>query len=184
VAHCLDTPSVGRAKRDATDRGKVDMAIWWSGVPQQRSIGCSMMPPDDHEQALLAAPNRRPLSSRMPSKIKRYQRGRSHDGVVHKHPSGDPTPSRDIEMTRQIAEVAKPLRIAVHDHVIWPAQLPGGHLQSPKQSKKASADLTLRASSARFCSSQSLAMASTRTSPQRGVPTRLRRQSALRLPSK
>ena len=39
--------------------------------------------------------------------------------LVHNHPSGDPTPSRaDIEMTRQIIEVAKPLGVAVHDHVI------------------------------------------------------------------
>ena len=39
--------------------------------------------------------------------------------LVHNHPSGDPTPSRaDIEMTRQIAEVAMPLGIAIHDHVI------------------------------------------------------------------
>jgi DNA repair protein RadC len=38
---------------------------------------------------------------------------------VHNHPSGDPTPSRaDIEMTQQIVEVAKPLGIAVHDHII------------------------------------------------------------------
>jgi len=39
--------------------------------------------------------------------------------LVHNHPSGDPTPSRaDVEMTRQIAEVAKPLGVAVHDHII------------------------------------------------------------------
>ena len=39
--------------------------------------------------------------------------------LVHNHPSGDPTPSRaDIQMTRQIVEVAKPLGIAVHDHII------------------------------------------------------------------
>jgi len=39
--------------------------------------------------------------------------------LVHNHPSGDPTPSRaDIDMTRQIIEVAKPLGIAVHDHII------------------------------------------------------------------
>jgi len=39
--------------------------------------------------------------------------------MVHNHPSGDPAPSRaDVEMTRQIAEIAKPLGIAVHDHVI------------------------------------------------------------------
>jgi DNA repair protein RadC len=39
--------------------------------------------------------------------------------LVHSHPSGDPTPSHaDIEMTRTIVEVAKPLGIAVHDHII------------------------------------------------------------------
>jgi DNA repair protein RadC len=39
--------------------------------------------------------------------------------LVHNHPSGDPTPSRaDIQMTQQIVEVAKPLGIAVHDHII------------------------------------------------------------------
>ena len=39
--------------------------------------------------------------------------------LVHNHPSGDPTPSSaDISMTRQIIDVAKPLGIAVHDHII------------------------------------------------------------------
>jgi DNA repair protein RadC len=39
--------------------------------------------------------------------------------LVHNHPSGDPTPSRaDIEMTREIAAAGKPLRIAVHDHLV------------------------------------------------------------------
>lgn len=39
--------------------------------------------------------------------------------LVHNHPSGDPTPSRaDIQMTRQIADIAKPLGILVHDHII------------------------------------------------------------------
>ena len=39
--------------------------------------------------------------------------------LVHNHPSGDPTPSHaDIERTRTIVEVAKPLGIAVHDHII------------------------------------------------------------------
>lgn len=33
--------------------------------------------------------------------------------------SGDPTPSRaDIDMTRQIADAARPLGIAIHDHII------------------------------------------------------------------
>jgi DNA repair protein RadC len=39
--------------------------------------------------------------------------------LVHNHPGGDPTPSRaDIEMTRVIIDVAKPLGIEVHDHII------------------------------------------------------------------
>src|SRR6476661_8351490 len=39
--------------------------------------------------------------------------------LVHNHPSGDPTPSRaDIQMTQQIVEIAKPLGISVHDHII------------------------------------------------------------------
>ena len=40
-------------------------------------------------------------------------------GTIHNHPSGDPTPSRaDIDMTRMIVAAAKPLGVAVHDHVI------------------------------------------------------------------
>ncbi|MCP4384136.1 MAG: JAB domain-containing protein [Hyphomicrobiales bacterium] len=39
--------------------------------------------------------------------------------VVHNHPSGDPTPSRaDIAMTKSLVEIASPLGIAVHDHII------------------------------------------------------------------
>ncbi len=39
--------------------------------------------------------------------------------LVHNHPSGDPTPSHaDIEMTKQIVQVAASLGIAVHDHLI------------------------------------------------------------------
>lgn len=39
--------------------------------------------------------------------------------LVHNHPSGDPTPSRaDIDMTKMIIDTAKPLGIAVHDHII------------------------------------------------------------------
>ena len=38
---------------------------------------------------------------------------------MHNHPSGDPTPSRaDIQMTQSIVEIAKPLGILVHDHII------------------------------------------------------------------
>ncbi|WP_224702790.1 RadC family protein [Devosia aquimaris] len=39
--------------------------------------------------------------------------------LVHNHPSGDPAPSSaDVRMTREIADVAKPLGITLHDHII------------------------------------------------------------------
>ena len=39
--------------------------------------------------------------------------------LVHNHPSGDPTPSRqDIALTREMVAALKPLGVAVHDHVI------------------------------------------------------------------
>ena len=39
--------------------------------------------------------------------------------LVHNHPSGDPTPSRaDVDMTKTIIDVGKPLGIAVHDHLV------------------------------------------------------------------
>lgn len=39
--------------------------------------------------------------------------------LVHNHPSGDPAPSpADIRMTHDIIQIAKPLGIAIHDHII------------------------------------------------------------------
>lgn len=39
--------------------------------------------------------------------------------IVHNHPSGDPQPSRqDIALTKELIAAAKPLGIAVHDHII------------------------------------------------------------------
>jgi DNA repair protein RadC len=39
--------------------------------------------------------------------------------LAHNHPSGDPAPSTaDVQMTRQIVDIAKPLGITVHDHII------------------------------------------------------------------
>jgi DNA repair protein RadC len=39
--------------------------------------------------------------------------------LVHNHPSGDPTPSAaDIDMTRQVVEAGRVLKIAVHDHLV------------------------------------------------------------------
>lgn len=39
--------------------------------------------------------------------------------LLHNHPSGDPTPSTaDVDMTRQVADAARTLRISVHDHLV------------------------------------------------------------------
>ena len=39
--------------------------------------------------------------------------------LVHNHPSGDPTPSReDIRLTRQLADAGRLLDLPVHDHVV------------------------------------------------------------------
>jgi len=39
--------------------------------------------------------------------------------LVHNHPSGDPTPSReDIRLTRQLVEGGRLLDVKVHDHVV------------------------------------------------------------------
>jgi len=39
--------------------------------------------------------------------------------LVHNHPGGDPTPSQaDIDMTRQVVEAGRALRITVHDHLV------------------------------------------------------------------
>ena len=39
--------------------------------------------------------------------------------LLHNHPSGDPTPSReDLRLTRQLVECAELLDMRIHDHVI------------------------------------------------------------------
>jgi DNA repair protein RadC len=43
--------------------------------------------------------------------------------IVHNHPAQDPTPSAaDVDMTRQLVEAGRPLRIVVHDHMIVAGQ--------------------------------------------------------------
>jgi DNA repair protein RadC len=39
--------------------------------------------------------------------------------LIHNHPSGDPTPSQaDIQMTKAVIDVARPLGNSEHDHII------------------------------------------------------------------
>jgi DNA repair protein RadC len=45
--------------------------------------------------------------------------GAAHLVVIHNHPSGDPTPSKeDIHLTRQLHDGARLLGLRVHDHLI------------------------------------------------------------------
>jgi RadC-like JAB domain len=74
---------------------------------------------DDRERSHITVPTpRRQLRPTLWKMLRRQSDGR-RDGLVHNHPSRDPTPSTaDIEMTRQIVDIATPLGIAVHDHII------------------------------------------------------------------
>ena len=39
--------------------------------------------------------------------------------LAHNHPSGDPTPSQsDIDMTKEIMQACRAIRVSVHDHLI------------------------------------------------------------------
>jgi proteasome lid subunit RPN8/RPN11 len=74
---------------------------------------------DDHKRAPLTVPSTRPPSSPTAQKIGLDQCVKHCAGLVHNHPSGDPTPSQaDIQMTKAIIDIAGPLGIAVHDHII------------------------------------------------------------------
>jgi hypothetical protein len=65
----------------------------------------------------LTAPS--PLWLALSGNNMKKQCGGVYSRLVHNHPSGDPTPSRaDITMTQAIVDVAKPLGISVHDHII------------------------------------------------------------------
>ncbi len=58
-------------------------------------------------------------SARSRTTIKSHQSVGSRTYLVHNHPSGDPTRSQaDIQMTKAIIDIATPLGISVHDHII------------------------------------------------------------------
>ena len=60
-----------------------------------------------------------PLTARRRSSCKLLNKIADFQRVVHNHPSGDPTPSQaDIHMTKAIVQIATPLGISVHDHII------------------------------------------------------------------
>ena len=68
---------------------------------------------------IFAAPNPRSLFIQSIGNTSRDQCGNAGRSLVHNLPSGDPTPSQaDIQMTKAIIDIAGPLGISVHDHII------------------------------------------------------------------
>lgn len=91
----------------------------FGAVRDVNSLSALMIARDDHDSALSAAPKPRHHLQGFFKKIIEYQNDNESRGMIHNHPSGDPTPSTaDIQMTRQIVDIAKPLGISVHDHII------------------------------------------------------------------
>jgi RadC-like JAB domain len=98
--------------------GKADLVSELNVIEIERPRG-SVTERDDEKFETLTAPNPRPLLVRVIGNILRNQCANARRRLVHNHPSGDPTPSRaDIDMTQAIVAAAKPLGIAVHDHII------------------------------------------------------------------
>jgi hypothetical protein len=74
---------------------------------------------DDNNTSRSTVPYQRPLLLLLSKNLPCVQRDARSDGFMHNHPSGDPTPSQaDIQMTRAIVDIATPLGISVHDHII------------------------------------------------------------------
>lgn len=91
----------------------------FGAVRDANSLSALMIARDDHDSALSAAPKPRHHLQGFFKKIIEYQNDNEHRGMMHNHPSGDPTPSReDIAMTRAVRQAAEALRITVHDHVV------------------------------------------------------------------
>ena len=78
-----------------------------------------MIARDYHNSAPNADPQSRHHLWNHLEKMLAFQYDKASRRMIHNHPSGDPTPSAaDIEMTKQVASAAKPLGVAVHDHLI------------------------------------------------------------------
>jgi proteasome lid subunit RPN8/RPN11 len=90
-----------------------------SAVHQRNSLSAPMIARDDHDSALNADPQSRHHFWKNLEKRLIFQNDRSNRRMIHNHPSGDPTPSSaDVDMTRQVLDAARPLRIAIHDHLV------------------------------------------------------------------
>ena len=91
----------------------------FGAVRDVNSLSALMIARDDHDSALSAAPKPRHHLQGFFKKIIEYQNDNEHSGMMHNHPSGDPTPSMaDIDMTRKIIQAGEKLGVLVHDHII------------------------------------------------------------------
>lgn len=91
----------------------------FGAVRDVNSLSALMIARDDHDSALSAAPKPRHHLQGFFKKIIEYQNDNEHSGMMHNHPSGDPTPSRDdIQLTRAIADAARAVGVQVHDHLV------------------------------------------------------------------
>ena len=93
--------------------------VKFGAVHDVNSLSAVMIARDDHDSALSAAPKPRHHLRGFSNKIIEYQNSNEHRGMIHNHPSGDPTPSRaDIEMTKQVVQAGRALNVEVHDHLV------------------------------------------------------------------
>ena len=91
----------------------------FGAVRDVNSLNALMIARDDHDSALSAAPKPRHHLQGFFKKIIEYQNDNEHSGMIHNHPSGDPTPSMaDIEMTKKVIDAGQRLNVLVHDHII------------------------------------------------------------------
>ena len=91
----------------------------FGAVRDVNSLSALMIARDDHDSALSAAPKPRHHLQGFFKKIIEYQNDNEHSGMMHNHPSGDPTPSMaDIEMTKRVIDAGQRLNVLVHDHII------------------------------------------------------------------
>ena len=74
---------------------------------------------DHHGGTRQTDPDYSPFRYPALKKLPLVQRITLRSGLVHNHPSGDPTPSKaDIAVTQEIKKAAALLGLTLHDHVI------------------------------------------------------------------
>jgi DNA repair protein RadC len=120
VRGCATTSSYQASRRSSRGPAKLGLSAFKiSGLPQFRILFLdrkNVLIADEVQQ--VGTVDHTPV---YPREVMKRALELSATAIVlaHNHPSGDPTPSRaDIEMTKTIVDIAQPLGIVVHDHII------------------------------------------------------------------